>query len=327
MTASTLIPTTPSFESLFNLDEIQEIQNSFAAATGVASIITDIKGNPITEPSNFCHLCKNIIRKSEKGGFNCMQSDAIIGMSNPDGAVIQTCLSGGLWDAGVSIHVAGKHIANWLVGQVRNEKTDIKQMLAYAQEIGVDKDEFARALEDVPIMSLGEFENISRFLFLMANQLSNLAYQRLEQEKTLGQVKASESRLADYKIQLEGIVDIRTQELKASNDALKLTQSTLEKTIEQRTDELKQKNEYLLALHETSLGMFTRLDLSQVLESIIKRASSLTRIPDGFVFIYNPEQGVLEIIAACGTYSQLKGTLLFPEEGIGGNRNSKIKSL
>jgi len=121
-----------------------------------------------------------------------------------------------------------------------------------------------------------------------------------------------------YEIELEGIVDIRTQELKASNDALKLTQSTLEKTIEQRTDELKQKNEYLSALHETSLGMFTRLDLSQVLESIIKRASSLTRIPDGFVLIYNPGKGVLEIIAACGKYSQLKGTLLFPEEGISG---------
>ena len=58
MTLSHSNPDIPSFESLFDVKEIQEIQDSFAGATGVASIITDVKGRPITKPSNFCRLCR-----------------------------------------------------------------------------------------------------------------------------------------------------------------------------------------------------------------------------------------------------------------------------
>lgn len=67
-----------SFFDLFDLKEIQNIQDSFAKATGVASIITDTEGHPITDPSNFCRLCIDIIRKTEKGLINCMKSDAQI---------------------------------------------------------------------------------------------------------------------------------------------------------------------------------------------------------------------------------------------------------
>ena len=47
-----------TFEELFNLDDIQRLQDEFAEATGVASIITHPDGTPITAPSNFCRLCK-----------------------------------------------------------------------------------------------------------------------------------------------------------------------------------------------------------------------------------------------------------------------------
>ncbi|MDO9065457.1 MAG: PocR ligand-binding domain-containing protein, partial [Chloroflexota bacterium] len=101
---------------------MQRIQDFFADATGVASIIIRPDGTPITNPSNFCRLCNEIIRKTDIGLTNCIKSDAEIGRPNPSGPVIQPCLSGGLWDAGVSIIVGGKHIANWLIGQVKNEE-------------------------------------------------------------------------------------------------------------------------------------------------------------------------------------------------------------
>ncbi len=169
-------PDIPSFESLFDLEEIQEIQDSFAAATRVASIITDAKGRPITTPSNFCRLCRDIIRKTEKGLFNCMQSDRIMGRYHEQGPVVQPCLSGGLWDAGVSIHVGGKHVANWLLGQVRTPDMDMEQMKQYAHTIGADPDEFAEALEEVKVMPLDQFKNIAKTLFLIVNRLSDQAF-------------------------------------------------------------------------------------------------------------------------------------------------------
>ena len=94
-----------TFQDLFDIDEIQEIQDAFARATGVASIITDPEGKPITRPSNFCRLCNDIIRKTDKGLANCMHSDAELGKVDPSGPRVQPCLSGGLWDGGASICV------------------------------------------------------------------------------------------------------------------------------------------------------------------------------------------------------------------------------
>jgi ligand-binding sensor protein len=160
------------FEDLFNLDEIQKIQDSFAEATGVASLITDVNGIPITKPTNFIYLCNEIIRKTEKGLKNCMHSDSCLGKLNPDGPIYQPCLSGGLWDGGTSITAGDKHIANWLVGQVLDEDYDKEKMLKYAYEIGADPKAFEEALDKVPIMSKEKFKKfVMRCLLLPSNFL------------------------------------------------------------------------------------------------------------------------------------------------------------
>ena len=168
------------FTDIFDLGEIQKLQDLFADANGVASIITHPDGTPITNPSNFCRLCENIIRKTEKGIANCMKSDAIIGRQNLEGPIVQPCLSCSLWDAGTSITVGGKHIANWLIGQVRNEEMDIKSLLLYADEIGVNRKEYIEALKEVPLMSVEQFNKIAKLLFVFANELSEKAYKNLQ---------------------------------------------------------------------------------------------------------------------------------------------------
>ncbi len=178
----------PTFIDLFDIKEIQKIQDAFAKATGVASIITDTDGTPITKPSNFCRLCNEIIRKSDKGNKNCMQSDAKIGRYSPGGPIIQPCLSGGLWDGGASISVGDRHIANWLVGQVRNEAQSEEKMLKYALEIGADRENFRAALAEVKVMSFKQFEQIVNSLFLMANQMSQIAFQNVQQKRLIAKI-------------------------------------------------------------------------------------------------------------------------------------------
>ena len=168
------------FSDIFNLEDIQRMQDMFADATGVASLITHPDGTPITNPSNFCRLCNNIIRKTEKGRANCYKSDASVGRQNPSGPVVQPCLSGGLWDAGASITVGGKHIANWLIGQIRNKEVDEQRMIQYADEIGANRDDFMEALAEVPVMSVEQFTKVSKMLFVFANKLSEKTYENLK---------------------------------------------------------------------------------------------------------------------------------------------------
>jgi len=181
------------FFDLFNLEEIQRLQDLFSDATRVACIITHPDGTPITKPSNFCRLCQEIIRKTEIGCANCLKSDATLSRHNPSGPLIQPCLSGGLWDAGASISVGGKHIANWLIGQVRNEETDEQNLLKYADEIGADLKDFKEALAKVPIMSSSQFKKVSEMLFAFANDLSERAYANLQLKlQVTEQIKATD---------------------------------------------------------------------------------------------------------------------------------------
>ncbi|MCP3954059.1 MAG: response regulator, partial [Desulfobacterales bacterium] len=169
----------------------------FAQATGVASIITRTNGGPITQPSNFCRLCIDIIRKTEKGLKNCFKSDSILGRHNPDGPKVQTCFSGGLWDAGAAISVSGVHIANWLIGQVRNEAQTEDQMRRYAHEIEADEEAVVQAFREVPAMSREQFQKVAQALFTLANQLSANAFQNLQQARFIAERKSAETALRE----------------------------------------------------------------------------------------------------------------------------------
>ncbi|MEI7947505.1 MAG: PocR ligand-binding domain-containing protein [bacterium] len=196
-----------TFAELFDLATIQRIQDEFAAATGVASVITQPDGTPITRPSHFTRLCNDIIRCTEIGCRNCYHSDAILGRHHPEGPIIQPCLSGGLWDAGASINIGNRHIANWLIGQVRDETQSEEKMLAYARTIGADESEFLAAYREVPSMSIERFHQIAQALFTLANQLSTTAYQNIQQARFISERQRAEAALNNERLQLRTLID------------------------------------------------------------------------------------------------------------------------
>jgi anti-anti-sigma factor len=191
--SSEMLPDTESlrFEDLFDLQEIQQIQDAFSLATGVASVITNTDGEPITQPSNFCSLCQ-LIRSTERGLINCMHSDAELGRVNTDGPHVQPCLSGGLYDGGTSIMAGERHIANWLIGQVLDETFEEERMIDYAHEIGADENEFRQALKHVRRMPKEQFMHISNALFLIARQMSQLAEKNVRHLHFIAEQKRQE---------------------------------------------------------------------------------------------------------------------------------------
>ena len=195
------------FNDLFDMGVIQKLQDEFSTATGVASIITHPDGTPITRPSNFCRLCNDIIRKTDKGQINCFNSDAVIGRFHPDGPVMQPCMSGGLWDAGAGISVGGRHIANWLIGQVRDETQTEEKMREYARNIAADETAVIEAFREVPAMSQAQFQRVTQALFTMASQLSTMAYQNIQQARFITERKQAEEALYKSQELYENLVE------------------------------------------------------------------------------------------------------------------------
>jgi len=184
------------FQDLFDLDEIQHIQDSFAEATGVSSVITDLKGQPITRPSHFIKLC-NLIRSCPKGMERCKHSDAVIGLLNPPGPVFGSCLSGGLLDGGTGISIGERQIAKWLIGQVIEPDFDSAGLRLYAKEIGMDETEALQALSEVPRMSLEQFAKICEALHLIGTQLSALALKTWQQRRYINEIEKINAALKE----------------------------------------------------------------------------------------------------------------------------------
>lgn len=213
-------PLTIEFSDLFDIARIQAVQDSFAEAVGVASIVTTLDGTPITRPSNYSHLCAQIIQRPPKGLSDCYCANSGPPESTYDGPFIQTCPNSGLWRASAGITVGGKHIANWLIGQVKSQAINDARLQQFSAEIGANTDTVRQALTEIPSMSKDQFHKIAHALFLLANELSQEAYQNMQQARFITERKQMEEKLREHREHLEEVVQQRTTQLTAINQEL-----------------------------------------------------------------------------------------------------------
>ncbi len=189
------------FEDLFDLSEIQKLIDSMSKALNMGLVIVSPEGDWITKPSSKCYFCEQLIKTSKKGYENCKISDAALGRPNKGGPIIQKCLSAGLMDAGVSIFLKDKHIASWIIGQVRikSEITGEEENIAKAKELGIEPGIYCDALERVPVMTREQFEAAAEMVNNIAVQLSELGFQNYLQKEQLREKEESEKRLEQEK--------------------------------------------------------------------------------------------------------------------------------
>ena len=72
--------------------------------------------------------------------------------------------------------------------------------------------------------------------------------------------------------------------------------------VQTAADALGRQNVYLEALHDTTLGVVDRLDLSELLEAILVRAARLLDASHGYVYLVEPGTGTIERTAGLGVY-------------------------
>ena len=216
------------FHDLFDVEEIQRIQDAFSLATGVSALITDPAGNPITRPSRFTRFCK-LIRSTEAGSAHCKRSDALLGLLNPAGPVLDLCQSGKLLDGGAGITVGDRQIANWLIGQVLDEASEEdaneSYYRQYARELGIDETELLQALVEVPRMSRQRFVQVCQALHLIATQLSRLALRNAEQNQVIEQYRQTQAALQESEERYRALVQ-------KSSEAIVLIDPTTRRVIE-----------------------------------------------------------------------------------------------
>ncbi len=152
----------------------------------------------------------------------------------------------------------------------------------------------------------------------MAGQVENLVRsleeRTFELEAEIIVRKRAEDELQKYREHLEEQVEERTAEIIAANRQLQ--REMLER--ERIEAELRRQNAYLAVLHETTLALMNRLQLTDLLQAIITRAVDLTGTNHGFIYLADAEGKQLEIKAGTGIFQNADVTHVQPGEGMSG---------
>lgn len=130
---------------IIDLKQLQQMQDCFSQATGMAAVTVDRKGSFVTKPSNFTDFCMKYTRNSPLGAQRCAQCDA-------EGKGAYFCHAG-LMDFAEPIIVDGVQYGNVLGGQVLPREPDEAQFRAVAQELGIPEDSYMEALRKVTVRS------------------------------------------------------------------------------------------------------------------------------------------------------------------------------
>lgn len=176
----------PNILNVFEVDQLQRLQDAFSEATGISSLITNAEGHPITKLSFTNGVCAKV-RSSSEGQRMCMESGKLLGEKAKEARcpVSNPCFSCGFIDAASPIIVNGHHVGNWLIGQVRPKDLTIESVLKYTHKLGLDDQEIKSAFLELPVMSTDNFNKIISLLNVLTIELSCLGYNNVKLEKTL----------------------------------------------------------------------------------------------------------------------------------------------
>lgn len=228
---------------LLDLDDFQTLLSHFCDAVGVASAISDLKGNLLAF-ANFRRACTQFHRVGEISSQRCIESDTIVGSRLEEGQdfTIYQCKNG-MTDAASPLIIDGKHLANILIGQFHLQEPDLDFFRRQAREYGYDEEDYLAAIKEVPIMSEAKLPGILGFLSGFAKILGSLSLDRIRASQTAEdlRIKADELRLsraaalslaedaeiarseiARYRDDLEQLVKDRTNELRLSEERTRL---------------------------------------------------------------------------------------------------------
>jgi len=174
---------------LIDVQALQRIQNGFSKFTGMASLITDGNGNPVTEGSNFAEFCTKFTRSTEEGYNRCIACDRKSGlMALAKGKPVVYNCHAGLVDYAAPIMVEGQYLGSFLGGQIRTAPVDEEFVRKTARELGLDEEAYLEAAYKTKQITQEHAEEAAEFLAEVAAVLSEMAYksyQALQQSQRL----------------------------------------------------------------------------------------------------------------------------------------------
>lgn len=174
---------------LFDLKQLDDIQNRLSRITRLGFITTNYRGEPQTHYTGFCDFCSRF-RQDGELRKNCIASDAMssIQAAISEKPLIYLCPCG-LMEIAIPIVVNGMYLGGFLCGQARcsDPPEDILRMKPSTNRELFDRvvKEAAADLEKLPVFDYRHFRDIADLVNLVITLLCENKIHQIEHERAL----------------------------------------------------------------------------------------------------------------------------------------------
>ncbi|TCO77970.1 sensor histidine kinase [Marinisporobacter balticus] len=166
----------PKINDCIDIDVLQEIQDRFSEATGLAVVTVDYMGRPITRYSNFSKFC-TLLRKIEKCNEACFRSDAHGGIeaARSGKPCVYECHAG-LIDFAIPIIIREQYLGAVLAGQVKIEEEnkaflDVVSVTSSSDWKEKKDDALATAYDEIEVIPYKKFVAAADMMFVISNYI------------------------------------------------------------------------------------------------------------------------------------------------------------
>lgn len=174
-----------NLRDLIDVEILQDIQDRFAEATGLAAVTVDFRGKPVTRYSKFSKFCM-LIRRDSRCLEACYRSDAHGGLeaARRGKPYIYKCHTG-LVDFAMPIIVKDQYLGSIMAGQAKIEENEMDRLDLIVKEVPgwKDREEVMKAFEEIPVTSYDKITAAAELMFLVSNYIVEKDMMHLMQEE------------------------------------------------------------------------------------------------------------------------------------------------
>jgi ligand-binding sensor protein/sugar diacid utilization regulator/GAF domain-containing protein len=203
-------PSAPPWKltDLISVETLQSIQDTFAQAFGLPTVIIDTAGVNATAITHRLAFCEDLTRASPVSGPRCADCDACAmrdaaAASRP---AIFRCWNG-LYDAAIPIAPKGQVLGYFLCGQVLTSAPDPAPYAATAKEIGVDPGEYVAALGDVKVVPYEQYAASVQSMHVLAEMIAEQAAASIDSLHMLEEARRAKEATARLVEELDTILE------------------------------------------------------------------------------------------------------------------------
>ncbi len=148
-------------------------------------------------------------------------------------------------------------------------------------------------------------------------------FHQVVEERTRREIEQGEHAplLEERFVRLDGVtIDVEVAGMPFVHEGKPAGQVVVRDVTERKRAEaaLRRQNEYLAALHQTTLGVINRLDVSDLLGAIVNRAATLAGTEHGYLYLGHPHGDRLQVEVGIGLFAEFIGYGLAKGVGLAG---------